>query len=119
MDMGGHTVRSGEQAIIRAGGPGRPNEIEIVKIPPAEAPQLDDKVAMACMAKKTVYFEVTEKKDSTGNGSEAAGGPVSAFNDQTDSAPSATELVPVIVVPINQDTDVPLSTARIIGQPGS
>ncbi|MBI4621884.1 MAG: hypothetical protein HY736_01525 [Verrucomicrobia bacterium] len=61
MDMGGHMLKSGEQAIIRDGGVGQPNSIEISRIPPGEMPNLDEMVAMACMAKKTVYFEVRER----------------------------------------------------------
>jgi hypothetical protein len=66
-DVGGYTLRAGEQAIIRRTEPGQPNEIQIGRIPPSEAPQLDDKVAMACMAKKTVYFEERIRK---GDGTE-------------------------------------------------
>jgi hypothetical protein len=61
MDMGGHMLKSGEQAIIREGGAGQPNSVEVTRIPPAEMASLDEKVAMACMAKKTVYFEVRER----------------------------------------------------------
>lgn len=62
MDMGGHQLKSGEQAIIREGGAGQPNSIAVARIPPGEMPALDEKVAMACMAKKTVYFEVRERQ---------------------------------------------------------
>jgi len=63
---GGRTVKSGEQAIIRQGADGQPNEIIIRRIPPEEMPQLDDKVAMACMAKRTVYFEERVRKVNSG-----------------------------------------------------
>ncbi len=63
---GGRTVKSGEQAIIRQGADGQPNEIVVRRIPPEEMPQLDDKVAMACMAKRTVYFEERVRKMNTG-----------------------------------------------------
>ena len=62
LDMGGQTLRSGQQAIIRPGGSGQANRILIQNIPPNELSGLDDKVAQACMAKKTVYFEVREKQ---------------------------------------------------------
>ena len=57
---GGHTLHSGERATIRKGAAGQPNIVMVSRIPPSEAAKLDDKVAMACMAKKTVYFEVKE-----------------------------------------------------------
>jgi hypothetical protein len=64
MDMGGHTVYAGQQAIIRPGIAGQPNRVEITQIPPQELPKLDEKVAIACAAKKTVYFEVKERQIS-------------------------------------------------------
>jgi hypothetical protein len=60
-ELGGHTVRAGQQAIIRRGANGQPNQIRIMPIPPQEAPRLEEKVDMACKAKKTVYFEVRER----------------------------------------------------------
>jgi len=74
LDVGGHTLKAGEQALIRQGPPGQPNIVEIQQIPPDQAAQLDDKVSLACMAKKTVYFEVRDKKgDDDKSGSEATG----------------------------------------------
>jgi len=61
MDLGGHTLHAGEQAIIQQGRAGQPNIVRVQAIPPAETQALDDKVAQACMAKKTVYFEVKER----------------------------------------------------------
>ncbi len=61
LDLGGHTLHAGEQAIIRRGQAGQPNIVQVQPIPPSEATMLDDKVAMACIAKKTVYFEVKER----------------------------------------------------------
>ena len=60
-DQGGLTLKVGEQALIRRGVGGMPNTVRIQAIPQDELPKLDDKVAMACMAKKTVYFEVRER----------------------------------------------------------
>ncbi len=61
LDLGGQTLKAGQQAIIRNGPPGQPNMIEIRDIPDNERAALDEKVTLACMAKKTVYFEVREK----------------------------------------------------------
>jgi hypothetical protein len=60
LDLGGQTLKAGQQAIIRDGPPGQPNTIEIRDIPADEREALDEKVTLACMAKKTVYFEVRE-----------------------------------------------------------
>jgi hypothetical protein len=123
-DMGGRTVHSGEQAIIRSNGDGMPSTVEIMKIPPQESAQLDDKVAMACMAKKTVYFEVKDKSTGSSagpggssNAPEGDGAPVTAFNNAGDDKPTATELVPVQVVPVNLPVEVTLSASRIENAP--
>jgi len=90
---------------------------------------------MACMAKKTVYFEVRERtitndrasegaaSDSTagggggGAGSEetGGGGAVTAFNGNTGGASSVTirEIVPVEIVPTVLPTQFTVSPARI------
>jgi hypothetical protein len=112
MDVGGHTVQAGEQAIIRRASPGLPNRIEVVKIPSNELPQLDDKVAMACMARRTVYFDVGEPNQNADNG--AAGGlpngAVTAFNSDDGSA---QQLVPVEVVPVNLPVQFTISPSTI------
>jgi hypothetical protein len=130
-DLGGHSLHAGEQAIIRRGAPGQPNEVQIQRIPSAEVPQLDDKVAMACMAKKTVYFEVREKtyasndpavNDLTpgepgapGENSPGAGGEITAFNSTTGGASSVTirEIVPVEILPTTLPTQFTVSPSRI------
>jgi hypothetical protein len=97
LDMGGHTVHEGEQAIIRPGAPGQPNIIEITKIPNSEASALSDKVGMACMAKNTVYFEQRGR------------GEVSAFNGETDTSrtagsPITTESGEIVAIPLTPST---------------
>jgi hypothetical protein len=103
-DMGGHIVHTGEQAIIRKGAPGQPNEIQISPIPESENDSLDEKVSMACQAKKTVYFDVRDRS-TNGTG-------VNSF----DGADGATqEIVPVETIPINLPTQYTVSPARISG----
>lgn len=114
LDMGGQVLKTGQQAIIRAGPPGFPNQIKIQNIPANEIATLDDKVAQACMAKKTVYFEVREKKnDSLGNlatnetasgdasstGSTDATSPISAFDGNTATNTSSVGVGEIVVVP--------------------
>lgn len=119
-DMGGHTLTTGFQAIIRPGPPGQANIVEIQEIPANEKSQLEEKVTMACAAKKTVYFEMKEQKTSTQPGSgEAAGagdgsspsGPVTAFDDAASTTP-LREIVPVQVVPIELPTSHTMTPAR-------
>ncbi|HVS50917.1 MAG TPA: hypothetical protein VHD62_01085 [Opitutaceae bacterium] len=122
MDMGGHVLHAGEQAIISQAAIGQPNQIQIAKIPDSDMSSLDDKVAMACLAKKTVYFEVRDKKaESNGGAAEGAGESnsgggtrVSAFDGDSGkgSDSSQQEIVPVVVVPTNLPTDYTMSAAR-------
>jgi len=108
MDMGGHTVREGEQAVIRPGEPGQPNVIRIIPIPPSVAPSLDEMASMACMAKRTVYFEVRDRPE--GDPDEAAGaestlegesaGLVTAFDGNSAGAPGPDPIREIVVVPL-------------------
>jgi hypothetical protein len=110
MDMGGHTLHTGEQAIIRPTQPGQPNSLQIEKIPAGEMSQLDDKVTMACMAKRTVYFEVRGRQVE------------SAF--ATNSAPARTagapftdadgEIVAIPLVPTRLPVQFTISPASLI-----
>ncbi|MCX6955442.1 MAG: hypothetical protein NTV51_25105 [Verrucomicrobia bacterium] len=131
MDMGGHTLRAGDQAIIRPGAPGGPNLITIRPIPGNDMPLLDDKVAMACLAKKTVYFEVREKRtdgvddrSTAGNNFTATdGGTVTAFdgtNPNGASSPGGGEIVVVPTVPNELPVQFTVSPANLTStSPGS
>lgn len=61
---GGETIGSGQQAIIRQ-LPGRAPEIEIRPIPDDERQAIDDKVAQACNARRTVYFDTRQKPEES------------------------------------------------------
>lgn len=128
-DLGGHTVHAGEQAIIRPGPPGQPNIVQISKIPDSEMSQLDDKVAMACQAKKTVYFDVREKKSDSSSGPDQGGnepgtggdggagggdGSVSVFDGNSGtSSVTPREIVPVEVIPTNPNQNLVVSPASV------
>lgn len=122
LDMGGHTLHAGEQAIIRPSGPGQPNLIEIEKIPANESSQLDEKVAMACMAKKTVYFEVRGRQQSN-----AQNGAVDAFNGDGSVARRAGdpitdsngEIIAVPVVPSTLPVQFTVSPASLTAPSGA
>jgi hypothetical protein len=138
LDPGGHTLKSGEQAVIRRGPPGQANSIEIQKIPSEEGSLLDDRVAMACMARKTVYFEVREKQgdslaasggsdvnarnDSAAGAEEtkAGGATFSRVNAFDGTAPAGTsqEIVPVEIIPTTLPVEYTVSTASLTSSPG-
>ncbi len=136
-DLGGETLHAGQQAIIRPGGPGQPNIVQVQAIPPNEVNMLGDKVDQACMAKKTVYFEVKEHAVGSGpagdSASEKSGGdtaagasnadagtPVTAFNGPAENANTPVtgtnvvrEIVPVEVVPTTLPVQFTVSPATL------
>jgi hypothetical protein len=90
MDMGGSTLRQGQQAIITPGKPGEASTIVVQDIPAAELASIDQKVSMACMAKNTVYFDTASKKKENDRD------PGSAFDDTADEI-VVTPLVPSVL----------------------
>jgi hypothetical protein len=128
-DLGGYTVKAGEQAIIRPNPAGGASLVEITRIPPAELPQLDEKVTMACMAKRTVYFEERERPTGSernaasdnsptgGNGETGetdSPGAVTAFDGSSGTSSVTTrEIVPVEVVPVNLPVEFTVSPATL------
>jgi hypothetical protein len=143
LDLGGQTLKAGQQAIIRPGAQGQPSSIQIGPIPDNERPALEEKVTMACMAKKTVYFEVRERQVTTEEAAQIATGNtttpsegVTAFDDTTDNsnrtspinltpgaqAAGAPPVVPVVttvteIVPVpvvpEDNTTTPVSASRL------
>jgi len=73
MDSGGQVLRPGERAVIRAGSVGQPSRISIGPIPRELLQVLDERVTIACNAKKTVSFEVIRKKAMAGLNGGAGG----------------------------------------------
>jgi hypothetical protein len=106
IDLGGQSLHAGQQAIIQQGLPGEAPQVRIASIPPGEMSSLDDKVSMACIAKKTVYFEAIDPK--TGGKSS----PVTAFDNNGDPT-TEQEIVPVEVVPANLPVQFTVSPARL------
>lgn len=98
-DAGGQTLQPGQQAFISLTG-----NIAIRPIPPSEAGAIDDKVTMACMARKSVYFDVREKQD------DSLGGDRTAFDEDPDAT---QEIVAIEVTPPNLAPDVTVSAASI------
>lgn len=85
---GGQSLEPGHQAIITRKSNFEPPIITIQPIPKSDMDRLGDKVAMACMARKTVYFEVAERQNDSSDG---------VFN-QSDAAGDDV-LIPVEILP--------------------
>lgn len=121
IDLGGQVLKAGQQAYIRRGPVGQPPIIQIETIPPTAMAALDDKVSMACIAKKSVYFEAVDRNVATGGDAESlvagAGGPgdtntggaVSTFDDTPTQV-----LVAVEVVPVKLPVEFTVSPARVV-----
>jgi hypothetical protein len=124
VDLGGQVLKAGQQAYIRKGPAGQPPIVQIENISERMMAQLDDKVAMACVAKKSVYFEAVDRTVGTGadgtdnlvagaSGDDKSGenntSGVSAFDD----APTQ-EIVVIEVVPVNLPVEYTVSPARVV-----
>lgn len=100
-DTGGHVLKSGERAIIRPGAAGSPATVTIDEIDKKFLAALDEKVAVACNARRTVSFETIEKSAEFG----AAGAGDTA---------NPGEIVPVPVVPQTPPVNITVSPDRIL-----
>ncbi len=98
LDSGGQTIKPGQQALISLTG-----VIRIQNIPDNEVHALEDKVTMACMARKTVYFDAQDKNETEED--------VTAF-DET-GAESDQEIVAVEVTPSEVSPIITVSAATI------
>jgi hypothetical protein len=62
IDMGGTNLQPGQQAVIRQGSPGSPAAVEVRSIPSEDRNRVENHVTTACMARGTVYFDVTAQQ---------------------------------------------------------
>lgn len=108
LDMGGRILRAGERAVIQPGAPGQPNIVEIEKIPGDRLGQLEEKASIACMAKRTVYF------DTRDTGEPGAGNLANAFGGGNEST---QEIVAITVVPTNVSPDITISPSTLPSPP--
>jgi len=142
-DMGGHSLRPGQQAVIRPGRAGEAATVQISTIPPSQLDALEEKTALACAAKKTVYFETRERPNDTivsATGaipppssdsasdlqtSSSPGGspPITAFDgdngaissgDAAGAGEPTDEIVPIRIVPVNLPTEYTVSPATLV-----
>ncbi len=66
-DPTGQVLRPGERAIIQAGLTGEAPSLTIGEIPKNELESIDERVTIACNAKKTVTFEANDSKGQDGS----------------------------------------------------
>lgn len=112
--LGGHVLRAGERATIRPGAPGQPPAITIAPIDRAILPSLDERVTVACNAKKTVTFEMIEKKSEAGiegsDSTETGSGDVGGTGDVGDEG---GEIVARPTVPAQPPLNITVSPATL------
>ena len=89
---GGETLKPGQFATIRRASPDQPAVVTIAEIPDDQNSKIDDRIALACISRRTVYFESTNR---------------SPFNGDD------TEIRPVEVVPAKAPTQFTVSPSRI------
>jgi hypothetical protein len=63
LTTGGQTLKPGQQAIITRDSNIDPPTITIRPIPKNDVKRLGEKVAVACMARKTVHFDVASRSN--------------------------------------------------------
>lgn len=111
LDPVGRTLKPGEQAVIRPGLAAGPFEVRVQPIPPAELPQLEDRVTFACMARRTVYFDVGDRDADPSLGTRAG---ASVFDQGEEDV-----LDPIPVVPNPPDPPIFVSPSEIPQPAGS
>ncbi len=112
-DVGGALLRAGEQAVITPGAAGQPPTVTVGPIDRATVANLDDKVNVACNAKKTVSFEAIEKKAET-TGLEASEQPATPDGGTAGPGDDTTqEIIARPTTPVAPPTNIVVSPDRI------
>jgi hypothetical protein len=117
-DIGGQVLRPGERAVVRSAPAGLPPTITISRIPPEALQVSDERVSVACNAKKTVTFEAIERKAEEGLDAPAGEAPPP---DGTPGNPSGgdnagdQEIVAKPTVPSAPPTNIVISPDRLPG----
>ncbi len=112
LDIGGTIVKQGQQFIVRSGDPGKPKIVEVLPIPQAMLNSFKDRIEIAQMAKRSVFFDVREIRVGAGSerassvGSSGADTPTANVFDEvfTDTGSAnfgstRQEIIPLPVVP--------------------
>jgi hypothetical protein len=120
-DLGGQVLRAGERATIRSGPTGQPPTITIAPTPSELLQALDDRVSVACNARKTVTFNAIERKAEQGldgvPAKTAASGstPASGTSDNDSAAGADQEIVAKPTVPEKLPANITVSADRLPG----
>lgn len=125
-DVGGQIIRPGERAIIRAAaGPGLKPIITIGPIPREAMIAAEERTSTACNARKSVTFEIIERKAEEGldqpageEGALAAGATTPPGESEAAGAAGdegAQEIVARPTVPQNPPTNIVVSPDRLPG----
>ena len=104
---GGQSIKVGQQAIITKQSVFSPPTITIQPIPEDQIKAIEKKAALACMARKTVYFDEAERKVNEG-------GPEDVFTEEDKE--TENNIVPIEVIPGKIPTDQTVSPFAI-GRP--
>jgi hypothetical protein len=96
---GGQSLKSGQQAIITKSSAFSPPSITMQPIPQSEIKDIEKKAALACMARKTVYFDEAERKMR-----------LDIFAEDDEAPP---DIIPVEVIPGSIPTDQTVSPFKI------
>lgn len=110
-DIGGQILRPGERAVVRTVSAGLPAIVTISQIPPEAIQASDERVSVACNAKKTVTFEIIDKKAA--EGLDASPEPASA--DAAAGAEGTQEIVARPTVPAAPPVNIVISPDRLPG----
>jgi hypothetical protein len=90
----GETLKPGQFATLRRTGGDSPAVVSVAAIPVDQVSKIDDRIALACISRRTVYFE---------------------SNDSLPAEGADGELRPVEVVPAKPPTQFTVSPSRITG----
>lgn len=119
-DVGGQVLRPGERAVVRSAPAGLPATVSVSRIPPEALQVSDERVSVACNAKKTVTFEAIERKAE--EGLDAPADNTAVAPDGTPAAPPVggessgdQEIVAKPTVPASPPTNIVVSPDRLPG----
>ena len=115
-DLGGQVLRPGERATIRSRSVGQAPTITISPTPPELLQSLDDRVSVACNARKTVTFNTIERKAEQGLDVVAVKTAAAGSTPTDDSAAGADqEIVAKPTVPEKLPANITVSADRLPG----
>ncbi len=109
-DPGGQILRAGERATIRSGRTDQPAAISVGLIPPDSLLRLDERVTIACNAKRTVTFKAIGKDVAQEQATQATD---PAANP--DAAGAGQEIIASPTVPQSLPTNITVSPDRLPG----